>query len=108
MQSGAGKLARAVIAAVWILAAAAAHAADHTVIIEGLQFSPQELTVHRGDRIRWVNKDPFPHTVTADSKLFDSRSIAAEGSWSYRAAKRGEYAYGCTLHPTMKGRIRVQ
>jgi plastocyanin len=27
--------------------------------------SPDTLTVKRGDTAVWVNKDPFPHTVTA-------------------------------------------
>jgi plastocyanin len=89
-------------------AAAAARAAEHTVVIDGLQFRPAELTVHRGERIVWLNKDPLPHSVTADSKLFDSGSIAAAGSWSYIAGKRGEYAYHCIFHPTMQGKIRVQ
>jgi plastocyanin len=90
-----------------IASATAGPGKNHTVTIEGMQFNPQELTVHRGDHIVWVNKDLFPHTVTAD-KVFDSGSIATSASWSYVAAKSGEYAYGCTFHPTMKGKITVQ
>jgi plastocyanin len=80
----------------------------HTVTIEGLQFRPQTLTVRRGDRVRWINKDLFPHTVTASDKAFDSRSIAANASWTYVARKPGDYAYACTFHPTMKGMLIVQ
>lgn len=80
----------------------------HTVTIEGMQFNPQKLSVHRGDRIQWVNKDLVPHTVTASGKAFDSGSIAPGASWSYGAATSGEFAYGCTFHPTMKGKITVQ
>ena len=89
---------------------AAAHqaAAAHTLVIEGMQFNPRELIVHRGDRIVWVNKDLFPHTVTAQARAFDSGSIAAGASWRYVATKRGAFAYGCTFHPTMKGKITVQ
>jgi plastocyanin len=78
------------------------------VTIEGMQFNPQELTVHRGDRVVWVNRDLFPHTVTADTKAFDSRSIAANASWSYVTSKPGEYSYSCTFHPPMKGKITVR
>lgn len=81
---------------------------EYTVTIEGMQFHPAELTVHRGERIVWVNKDFFPHTVTADNKAFDSHSIAANASWTYVASRKGAYAYSCTLHPVMKGRIKVQ
>lgn len=80
----------------------------HTVIIEDMRFNPQTLRVHRGDRITWVNQDPFPHTVTATSGKFDSHLIAPGGSWTHVARKAGEYDYVCTLHVTMKGRLEVR
>lgn len=82
--------------------------AVHTVIIENMQYSPAQLRVHRGERIVWVNKDLFPHTVTSTAKAFDSGSIAADGSWSFTPHKAGSYPYGCTFHPTMKATITVQ
>lgn len=85
-----------------------AEGAVHTVVIENMQYNPRELRVHRGERIVWVNKDLFPHTVTAAAHAFDSGSIAAGASWTYVAGKTGEYAYGCTFHPTMKGILKVQ
>jgi plastocyanin len=57
-----------------------AKGAVHTVVIENMQYNPPELRVHRGERIVWVNKDLFPHTVTAASHAFDSGSIAAGAS----------------------------
>ena len=84
---------------------AAGHA--HTVIIEGMAFKPQVIAVHPGDRITWINKDLFPHTVTSTAGKFDSHLIDPDGSWTYVARKAGEYAYVCSLHVTMKGRIEV-
>jgi plastocyanin len=81
---------------------------SHVVVIESLQFSPQNLIVKAGEQITWVNKDLFPHTATADAKSFDSRAIAPNASWTWVAATRGTYAYGCTFHPTMKGTVTVQ
>lgn len=80
----------------------------HTVTIEAMSFRPQVLVVHRGDRITWINKDPFPHTVTATDGKFDSHQIAPDGSWTYVARTPGEYDYVCTLHVTMKGRVEVR
>ncbi len=80
----------------------------HAVTIEGVQFNPAKLTVHRGDTIVWTNKDLFPHTVTAQGGAFDSHDIAPNASWSYRAVKSGEFAYTCRYHPTMTGQISVQ
>jgi len=83
-------------------------AKTYTVTIEGMRFNPQTLTVHRGDRLVWINRDLFPHTATADSKAFDSGSIAPNVSWTYRARRVGEFDYGCTFHPTMRARLVVE
>ncbi|MGO4305761.1 cupredoxin domain-containing protein [Cupriavidus sp. RAF12] len=82
--------------------------ASHTVTIDSTQYSPQELAIKVGDTVVWVNKDPFPHTVTAQAAAFDSKSIAPGKSWKYRATQRGAYPYICGLHPTMKGMLRVE
>jgi plastocyanin len=106
---------------VWLLAALAAAAvgagppataaarkpATHTVTIEGSRFEPSVLTVRTGDAILWVNKDVFPHTATSQAGGFDSLSIAAGKSWRYTAGQAGEFAYTCTFHPAMKGRLRI-
>jgi plastocyanin len=88
-------------------AIAAGKRAIHTVVIEGTNYAPATLTVKRGDTVVWINKDPFPHTVTATG-VFDSHDIAASRSWKYTARKAGEFAYICTLHTTMKGTLKVE
>ena len=87
--------------------AAATGPSSHAVAIDGVSFKPEALTVQRGDTVVWVNKDPFPHTVTA-SGSFDSHSIAAGASWKFVARKAGDYSYICTLHPNMNGTLRVE
>ena len=86
---------------------AAARGAVHTIVIEGSSYTPAALSVRKGDTIVWVNKDPFPHTVTAPG-AFDSHSIAANRSWRYAARVPGEYGYTCTLHPNMKGNLKIE
>jgi plastocyanin len=99
------------VAATLLFAAHDAPARDaasaHIVLIQGVAFDPASLTVKRGERVKWINKDPFPHTVTASGE-FDSHSITAGASWTYVAHKAGVYAYTCTLHPNMKGTLQVQ
>jgi plastocyanin len=87
-----------------------AHArpATHVVTMEGLQFQPATLTVHRGDRITWMNKDLFPHTATGPKGTFDSTSIPAGGSWTFVADKPGTFVYACSFHPTMKATLTVR
>jgi DNA-directed RNA polymerase specialized sigma24 family protein len=64
------------------------------------------LTIRLGDSVVWLNKDPFPHTAT--SRTFDSKAIAAEGSWRHTPKAPGELPYVCLLYPTMKATLRVQ
>ena len=80
----------------------------HTVLIEGTSFTPQTLTVRRGDTIVWTNRDPFPHTVTARKGQFDSHLLAEDHSWRYTARTTGEFPYFCTLHQTMTGVLIVK
>ena len=84
-----------------------ARGAVHTVVIEGVRYSPASITVKRGDTVVWVNKDPFPHTVTSRGS-FDSKDIPGDGEWKYVARKAGTYDYVCTYHPNMKGRLKVE
>ena len=95
------------LAAALVCAAMPAFAANHTIVIDGTAFAPAAATVQRGDRVTWVNKDPFPHTATANG-AFDSGSIAAGASWTWVPDKTGTFDYVCTLHPTMKGRLVVR
>ena len=85
-----------------------AEPATHTVVIENMRFIPDKLTVKRGDRVVWVNKDLFPHTATANRKAFDSGDIPAEKSWAYLTAASGDYTYTCTYHPSMQATLIVQ
>lgn len=84
-----------------------AYAASHTVIIEGMEFVPQKLSVNAGDSVTWINKDFFPHTATALDKSFNSRNIPADKSWTLTAKEKGKFNYKCLLHPPMKGELRV-
>jgi plastocyanin len=46
--------------------------------------------------------------VTAKGGTFDSKALAAGKTWTYRAQKKGDYPYVCTLHPTMSGTLHVR
>jgi plastocyanin len=90
------------------LAATPAEQNVHVITIEGMQFSPASLTVRRGDRVKWVNKDLFPHTATASDGTFDSASVAPNASWTLVAQRGGTFSYACAFHPAMKGILTVR
>lgn len=100
------------VAAVALLSISVGHGAavkpaKHTVTIEAVQFQPTVVEARRGDSIVWINKDPFPHTVTSTGK-FDSKEIQPGESWTYKVQQSGDLPYICTLHPTMKAALRVK
>jgi plastocyanin len=80
----------------------------HTVTIDSTSYKPAALTVRAGDTIEWVNRDFYPHTVTAASGAFNSRDIAAGESWSYTAETAGSFEYICKYHQTMVGTLQVR
>ncbi len=81
-------------------------------------FSPDVLTVKKGDAIKVVNKDSVPHTVTngkssqdPDSgKLFDTSVIDGGESSVIKTGDMspGEYPYYCQVHPYMTGTLKIQ
>ncbi|HEX7890736.1 MAG TPA: cupredoxin family copper-binding protein [Ramlibacter sp.] len=93
--------------AVALLLPLAAAAATHTVTIEGMKYAPATLTVKKGDKVTWRNKDVVPHTATAAGR-FDSKQIAPGASWTWTAKKAGTYDYICTYHPGMKATVEVK
>ena len=97
----------AALALALLASASAAWAETHTVVIEGMQFKPATLTVKRGDRIVWVNRDVVPHNARS-GKALASPDIAPGASWAVTLKKPGQHDYVCTLHPMMKASLVVQ
>jgi plastocyanin len=84
-----------------------AAAATHVVTVEGMKFQPARVTVKRGDKVVWHNKDVVPHTVTAADR-FNSRQIDGGKSWSWIAGAKGRYDYVCLYHPGMRATLVVE
>jgi plastocyanin len=76
--------------------------------IVNLSFTPTELRVRAGTRVSWVNGDQVQHSVTADGGSFDSGLIDAGKSFERVFDRPGTYAYHCTPHPFMHGRVIVE
>ena len=76
--------------------------------MSGFVFVPVTATVAVGTMVTWINQDSVPHTITSDTGLFNSGNLAPNASFSYSFTQRGTFAYYCTIHPTMKGKIIVE
>jgi plastocyanin len=81
-------------------------------------YSPDTLSVKKGDTIQVTNKDTVPHTVTngkdasdpTSGKLFDTSLINAGSTAKLATTKlsAGSYPFHCTVHPYMTGVLKVQ
>ncbi|MGE5457577.1 MAG: plastocyanin/azurin family copper-binding protein [Methanococcaceae archaeon] len=77
------------------------------VWIQGMAFSPATITVSAGTTIKWTNKDAVSHTVTSDTGLFDSGSLASGATYSQKFETAGTFPYHCALHTGMKATVVV-
>jgi plastocyanin len=85
-----------------------AHAsASASVTMGDFFFSPASVTVAVGDTVTWHNTGQAPHTATANDGSFDTGTINAGGSGSHTFSSAGTFSYICTIHPNMKGTVRV-
>ena len=80
-----------------------AYAETIQVTIDGLIFSPAEITAKIGNTVVWRNKDIVAHTATARGG-FDVM-IEPGKSASLVLTKMGSVEYYCRFHPNMLGRI---
>jgi plastocyanin len=87
---------------------AAANDQPATVKIDNFSFAPQTLTVPVGATVTWTNGDDIPHTAVSTDGVFKSKVMDTDEKFSYTFTKPGTYAYYCTIHPKMTGKVIVQ
>ncbi len=80
--------------------------ATATVSIRDLAFHPGKLTVARGTKVVFANRDSVTHTAKRKGSFATGR-IAPGKSVSVRFSSSGTYAYHCTIHTFMHGKIVV-
>ena len=88
--------------------AAATSANTTTVNIENFKFLPPALTVTAGTTVMWKNEDDSPHRIGDKNGTFRSAALDTDDTFSHTFAAPGEYAYICTIHPYMAGKIIVK
>jgi amicyanin len=79
-----------------------------TVKIDNFTFGPVELTVPVGTTVTWTNRDDIPHTVVSTEKVFKSKVLDTDETFSFTFDKAGTYPYFCSIHPKMTGKVLVQ
>ncbi len=97
-------------AALALLFALPAQAAEHVVNQKGKAFSLKRMAVQQGDSVKFVNDDPFSHNVfsLSDVKSFDLGSYGQGLAKSVLMDKPGMVEVECAVHPDMKLMIEVK
>jgi plastocyanin len=93
-----------------LLAPVGAGADELKVEIGHNRIGPAEITIEKGDTVRFHNQDEMPggHTIIADDGSFSSPPLAKGASWSYTFPDGGVYPYHIKEHPSAKGKVTVE
>ena len=81
-------------------------ASVHVVTIENMKFNPATITVNKGDKVTFINKDIVGHNATEENKVWASPMLQTGQSWTFAPEKTTDYY--CTVHLVMKGKIIVK
>lgn len=90
-------------------------AATKTVSLRDDFFSPRNVTVRRGARVRWVWRGQDAHDVVfrkvpSGASKKSARRVRTSGSFTRSFSKSGTYRYVCTVHVDfgMRGVVKVR
>ena len=79
----------------------------HTVEIKQMKFVPENIKVHAGDTIAWINNDIVVHDITEEkNKEWTSSPLPIGSTWRRVIDKSADYF--CSIHVVMKGKIVVE
>ena len=80
-----------------------------TVLIQNFSFKPAQITIKRGTKVTWINKDSTTHTATANNgRSFDSGRLRPGQRYTHTFKSAGKKSYHCEIHSDMKGTITVK
>jgi plastocyanin len=84
-------------------------ATTSSVEIKDHAFTPANITVKKGTKVTWTNRDSVQHNVMTDTEgRGPSGELLSQGeSYSYTFDEVGTFKYHCTPHPDMQGSVTV-
>ena len=80
-----------------------------TISIQNFRFKPAHITIKRGTKVRWINKDSTAHTATANNgRSFDSGRLGKGQRYTHTFKSAGKKSYHCKIHPDMRASVVVK
>src|SRR5215208_5285973 len=79
------------------------------VLIQNFRCKPAHITIKRGTKVRWINRDSTAHTATANKKRsFDSGRLSPGQRYTHTFKSAGKKRYHCKIHPDMRASVVVK
>lgn len=79
-----------------------------TVEIINFEFTPAEIEVTLGSKVKFINYDDVEHSAVADDGQFDTGMLAKDESMTVTFNEAGTFSYHCNPHTAMTGKIIVK
>jgi CSLREA domain-containing protein len=70
-------------------------------------YQPNLITIHAGRIVTWENTGLTDHSVTSNTGVWDSGTLAPGQKFQYTFTTAGNYPYHCSFHPEMIGMVIV-
>lgn len=96
-------------AALILASGSAASAAEITLTQKDKKFDKKEVSINKGDTIKFVNADTIAHNVHSRSApdKFDLGAQKPGSSALHTFDKSGKFKVRCAIHPKMKVTVKV-
>jgi plastocyanin len=78
------------------------------ITIEDTQFKPDEVTIKKGQTVRWTNKDNRDHIIMAKDQSFKSENLRPGEKFEHKFTEVGTFDYICVYRPRMLGQVKVE
>ena len=83
---------------------------DLVVVIKGYQFIPQDITIKKGQKLRWENHEKRQYHSVWFEALGEEEPedyLFPEDSYEREFPQAGNFPYRCGPHPEMTAIVRV-
>jgi plastocyanin len=77
------------------------------VTVAGMAFTPASVSTTLGGSVTWTFPEAIGHTTTSNQGFWDSGTKLGGATFTHTFTSAGTFAYHCSIHPMMTGRVNV-